>query len=89
MCPNCGGKSHRDYVGEHGGANTGDHWRGHASEALAVQPDQISEAMAEDKKIGSRPDHYDREGRPVFTSLAQKRKYCRDRGFYDRSGFLG
>lgn len=42
------------------------------SDALAVHPDQIGEAMAHDKKVGISPEYLP-DGRPVFKSEAQMR----------------
>lgn len=56
------------------------------SQAMAVHPDQINEAMAHDRKLGA-PVHYDRAGRPVFTSKAQRRRFIRAHGVTDQAGY--
>lgn len=50
------------------------------SEALGVHPDQIPEAMDEDKKLGVGGVEYDHHGRPIFTSSKQFRKYAKAYG---------
>lgn len=54
------------------------------SEALAVHPDQIPEAV-EDAKRKDVPTEFDPEGRPIFTSSAHFRKYARAYGFRHKS----
>lgn len=45
------------------------------SEALAVHPEQRSEAMQVAAKYGV-PTDYDSIGRPIFTSAAHRREFC-------------
>lgn len=46
------------------------------SEALAVHPEQRREAMQVAAKYGV-PTDYDSIGRPIFTSAAHRREFCK------------
>lgn len=84
-CRQCNRVAERDYVAEHGGYR---HKPGNwpmASEAMAVHPDQISEAVEEARKIGV-PTEFTREGSPVFTGPDHRRKYCEAHGVRDNNG---
>ena len=54
------------------------------SEALAVHPRQIPEAI-EDARTKGIPTEFDRVGRPVFTSSRHFRAYARKYGFRHKS----
>jgi hypothetical protein len=58
-------------------------WKPLHSDALAVHPDQIPEAVALAKRRGV-PTDFDGEGRPIFTSRHHRRQYSVAHGFYDR-----
>lgn len=58
-------------------------WKPLHSEALAVHPDQRIEAMESALARGV-PTYVDEEGRPVFTSRAHRKAYCKAYGFFDR-----
>jgi hypothetical protein len=50
------------------------------SEALAVHPKDIAQASEDARKKGV-PVEFDKQGRPIFTSSQQFRKYCKAYGF--------
>jgi hypothetical protein len=54
------------------------------SDALAVHPKQIPEAMARDKKHGLNIE-YTPDGRPILTSQAQKRKMIRSLNYHENN----
>lgn len=56
-----------------------------ASEGMAVDPEQIPEAMARDARHGVKVD-YNEIGAPVFTSRAQRAKYLKMKGCFDKDG---
>lgn len=56
-----------------------------ASDALAVNPRQIPAAMADARKKGFNLD-FTPDGRPVFTSSSQFKRYARRSGF-DHKGY--
>lgn len=60
-------------------------WKPLHSEAMAVHPDLIGEAVADAQAKGV-PTAFDAEGRPVFTSRSHRAEYCRRYGFFDRDG---
>ena len=53
------------------------------SEALAVHPNQIPEAIEVAKRKGV-PVEFDKVGRPIFTSSRQFREYAKRHGFRHR-----
>jgi hypothetical protein len=58
------------------------------SEAMAVHPDQVPEAMARDKRHGV-PTEYTRDGRPIFTDRGHRKAYLRSYGVHDKRGGYG
>ena len=60
-----------------------------ASEALAVNPEDIGRQKAEDRRRGVRDTDYDKAGRPIFTGSRHRREYCEAQGFFDRNGGYG
>ena len=58
------------------------------SDALAVHPKQIGEAVEDARRKGV-PTDFDRSGRPIFGDRDHKKRYCQAYGFYDRSGGYG
>ena len=54
-------------------------------DALGINPDQYLEQKQADAEIGFNID-YDSEGRAIFTSQQQYKRYCEATGFYDRNG---
>jgi len=58
------------------------------SDALAVHPAQVKEAEADAKKKGV-PVEFMKDGRPVFTSRSQRKRYMQIYGFFDRAGGYG
>lgn len=63
-------------------------WNKLRSDALAVHPRQIKEAMDDAKKKGV-PVDFLSDGRPEFTSREQRANYMRAYGFFDKSGGYG
>lgn len=59
------------------------------SDALAVHPDQIPDAIARNKKHGLTGMRYDRRGRPVFTDRGQRKKLMKIEGAHDRNSYYG
>jgi hypothetical protein len=59
-----------------------------ASEALAVNPKQIKEAV-EDARVKGVPTDFDGAGRPLFRDRKHRRQYMQVYGFYDRDGGYG
>lgn len=58
------------------------------SDALAVHPDQIEEAMAMDKAHGV-PTEYLPDGRPVLVDRDHRRRLMRSLGVHDNDGGYG
>lgn len=54
------------------------------SDALAVHPAQIPQAMARDKAHGLNVEYLP-DGRPILTSQAQKRKMIRSLGYHENN----
>jgi hypothetical protein len=63
-------------------------WKPLASDGLAVHPSQVKEATEDAKKKGV-PTEFMPDGRPVFTSREQRKRYCQMYGFFDKSGGYG
>lgn len=63
-------------------------WKELHSEAMAVHPKQIQEAIEDAKKHGV-PTNFDKEGRPIFTSRAHRAKYMKAYHHYDKCGGYG
>lgn len=55
------------------------------SSAVGVHPDQIQEAMASDKRDGV-PVRYNRDGDVVFQDKAQRDRWMKAKGYFDRNG---
>ena len=58
------------------------------SDAMAVLPEQIGEAMALDRQLGVQAD-FTKEGQPIFRSRGHRKEYCQAHGFFDRNGGYG
>ena len=58
------------------------------SEALAVHPKRINEAIDSAKKKGV-PTRFDRAGRPVFESRQHRKRYLKAYGYHDNQGGYG
>ena len=58
------------------------------SDALAVHPTQVAEAVADAKHKGV-PTRFEADGRPVITSRAHQKAYLRAYGFTNRDGGYG
>lgn len=56
------------------------------SDALAVHPRQIPEAMARDKAHGLNIEYLP-DGRPKLTSQQQKREMCRSLGLHENNAY--
>ncbi len=63
-------------------------WKPILSEALAVHPEQVQEAIEDAKKKGV-PTDFLPDGRAVLTSRSHRKAYLRAYGFHDRSGGYG
>ena len=77
----------------HYSANTVGHTRPpgnwpRVSEALAVDPSQVPEAIEESRRLGV-PTAFDNEGRPVLTGPGHRRKYAKAIGFHPKNDVLG
>ncbi len=55
------------------------------SDAMAVHPDQIPEAMEHDKAHGV-PTEYDGDGCPILTTPDHQRRYMKMLGYHQRNG---
>jgi len=58
------------------------------SEAMGVHPSQVQAVMADDRRKGV-PTDYTRDGCPIFTSRAHRKRYCEAHGYFDRNGGYG
>lgn len=58
------------------------------SDALAVHPTQVAEAVADAKKKGV-PTSFEADGRPIITSRAHQKAYLKAYGFHNRDGGFG
>jgi hypothetical protein len=63
-------------------------WKPLVSDALAVHPNQVKEAIDDARAKGVSVD-FKEDGRPVFTSRQQRKEYCKAYGFYDRNAGYG
>lgn len=81
-----GKAAQRDVISEHraGRSNAGN-WP-MESEALAVNADQVRDAIGDAGKMGVPTDFNLKTGAPIFTSRGHRRRYCEVYGFYDRNG---
>ncbi len=59
-----------------------------ASDALAEHPDNVQAAYELSVKAGI-PTQFDGDGRPILTSRAHKRDYCKLQNVFDRDGGYG
>jgi hypothetical protein len=59
-----------------------------ASDAMAVHPHQVEEAREDARRKGVEVEFLP-DGRPVFTSRAQRRAYLKAYRFFDRNGGYG
>lgn len=59
-----------------------------ASDALAVHPKQIKEAVEDARKKGVALD-FDKHGRPLFRDRNHRKRYCKAYGIFDRDGGYG
>jgi hypothetical protein len=57
------------------------------SDAAGVHPDQIPDAMQEAKNRGVRVE-YTRDGRAIFDTPGDRKRYLKAMGLRDRSSFL-
>jgi hypothetical protein len=60
----------------------------HASEALAVHPGQVQEAVESAKRMGV-PTEFLPDGRPIMRSRAHQKAYLKAYGFKNRDGGYG
>jgi hypothetical protein len=63
-------------------------WKPLASDALAVHPNQVKQATEDAKKKGVAVEFMP-DGRPVFTSREQRKRYCQMYGFFDKAAGYG
>lgn len=63
-------------------------WKPIVSDALAVHPDQVTEAVQDAKQKGV-PTEFLPDGRPILTSRSHRKAYLKAYGFHDRSGGYG
>lgn len=56
------------------------------SESMAIEPEQIKEAMDRDRRCGV-PTDYTKDGRPILRSEKHRRDYIRLRGFSDLKSY--
>lgn len=59
-----------------------------ASDALAVHPDQVAEAVESAKRKGV-PTEFLPDGRPVIRSRAHQKAYLKAYGFHNKDGGYG
>lgn len=95
ICPKCGGTIHRaiclicemlEDAAAPGGTQP-DGWP-LTSEAAAVHPKIIPQAMERDKKMGV-PTEYTKSGSPIFRDRAHRRQYLKAHNMHDRNGGYG
>jgi putative FmdB family regulatory protein len=83
-CPKCGEKTERDFIGEQSGVvHVPGNWP-MKSDAMAVHPDQIGEAQESSVRKGV-PTQFDRDGRPILTSAAHRKKFCEAYGYWAKN----
>ena len=63
-------------------------WKPIVSDAMAVHPSQVKEAVLDAAKKGV-PTEFLPDGRPVLTSRSHRRAYLRAYRFHDRNGGYG
>lgn len=63
-------------------------WKPIHSDALAVHPSQVDEAVESAKKKGV-PTEFLPDGRPILRTRQHRRAYLRAYGYHDRSGGYG
>lgn len=59
------------------------------SYSAGVNPKQIQEAMAADRRMGVSIDYDPKTGDAIFTSAAQRKRYSEAHGLYDLNGGYG
>jgi hypothetical protein len=84
----CGGAMERDWKAELiPMTDKCELYRGHSSEALAVDPRDIPEAMETDRRMGVSTEGYTKEGSPIFSSYRQKKAYAKAHGFHFNNSY--
>lgn len=79
----------RDLAAEHGGfRNTPGNWP-MKSLSCGVRPDQIPEAMAEDRRRGVAAEYDSHTGEIVWTSPGHRKRWCEAHGYFDRNAGYG
>lgn len=76
--------AYRDFLAEHAKTRPAGNWP-MLSDALGVNPDQISEAEAHSRSIGI-PTHFTADGRAILESPGHRKRYAEALGFFDRNG---
>ena len=87
-CPKCGVPMPID-IGAQGAGGTRPSCWPLASEALGVDPSQIAEALAFDKRNGVGGTDYTPDGRPIFRDRDHRKRYMAAHGYYDRNAGYG
>jgi hypothetical protein len=89
----CGARADRDWQAEHL-PRPASACVDHASEALAVSPEDIHKEWKADREIDrhSAPDYYDKGGCPHWTGdlgdvMRRKKSYMHQRGFHYRNSY--
>ena len=84
----CPGTAYRNYEVEHGGfRNTPGNWP-MTSQALAVHPKQIADAVRTAERLGV-PTDFTPTGEPIFRSRGHRREYMRALGVRDLDAGYG
>lgn len=63
-------------------------WKPLVSNALAVNPSQVKEAIAHAQSLGV-PTDFLPDGSPVFRTRQHYKEYCRQYGFFNKDGGYG
>ena len=88
-CSRCGSRSEHSIVEDHTGhAKTRDYRV--ESLSLGIDIEDLDKTRQEDRELGSEASEWVRDGntmKPVFTSLAQHKRYLRDRGYVDKQSY--
>jgi hypothetical protein len=63
-------------------------WKPLVSDALAVHPRQVQEAIADAAKKGV-PTEFQKDGRPILRSREHRKAYMKAYGFFDKAAGYG
>ena len=89
VCEECGKKMERNFAREMGKQYIGESpTKGKPSLALAVNPEEVHQTIAEDIKMGASASGWTKDGSPYFDSDSHKRKYMKAHGYHFNNSYV-